>query len=208
MAHMIPGPRGAATGAAPRRLTPPWLARRRWNSQVARLALDTIVTAHSESTGWAMWTTGPAIRQPLDHPNPHATETAREFWARHRAGRVMVGDIELTRHTRATWPTATMRLAVDCDAIPTWERPLLPNPRDNLSGLKVGTRVTVWWLWSERDPNGTRCAVTGRVIDINPDHEEIAVGADTDDCVDVPIRLVTAAHVPTGQPVPLTAVAW
>lgn len=168
-----------------------WRARRRWNTRVTRVHAGDLVTVADVHADWTTWTAGIAVHQPST-----------------RTGWLTVGDVHLTTATRTTWPATSTLLLATCDAIPTWERPLLPSPRDTLAAVLVGTRITVWWLWSPTDHLGTRCCATGTVVDVDKDRGEIAVGADTDHCVDIPIRLVTAAHVHAGQPVPAEAVTW
>jgi hypothetical protein len=171
-------------------------ARHQWNRKVTRLTPGDLVTVTATS-GWTWWTTGLARRQPIFHPRVTATPVESRVWAETSAGKLMVGDMDLSPRTPTEWPEATLTLD-DGDTTPTWPTGggLIRDPIVALPGLDPGTPVTIWWLWSELDDYGTRCCVTGTVIDHDPDageHGEVAVGADTDDCVGIPLHLVTVA---------------
>jgi hypothetical protein len=178
-----------------------WRARHRWNQQTSLVHPGDIVTVTATLGTWTTWTTGPALWQPHSHPRLDATRAEQLAWERFRAGRLMVGDDDLSPRTAATWPEATLTLDLE-PTTPLWSREgLLRDPATALRSLDLGTPLTVWWRWHGTDE--TRCCVTGALVDFDPDAGnlgEIAVGLNTDDCQPVPLDHVLVASLTTEVP--------
>jgi len=166
--------------------------RRNWNHTIRRAQLGDHATATVIGPGWITWTSGPVLRNPAECPWPDATDAERCTWKALYAGLLVVGDVRLTRRSRADWsPRNVLILDLGVDLIPTWDPPMLTQPATALSVAAPGTKVTVWWSL-DGEPL-MRYAAQGTVA-AGADPGEILVGGLDGQAESIPLDGIDAAR--------------